>query len=166
MELQMDDTAAPAPPALLAALVSKQGVGLGTLTPAQRELALAIAASALPTGATEGFSEAEVNQALKRCLQAEAAFLATDHVELRRWLVDSGHWRRDGYGRRYERAPLAELLPERADALRALAGLDLPAWVAAQRALDAERRQARRQAWEVREGEPRPPGPRQGVRVG
>jgi Uncharacterized protein conserved in bacteria (DUF2087) len=161
----MDDTAAPAAPALLAALVIKQGVGLGTLTAAQRELALAIAACSLPVAAAEGFSEAEVNQALKRCLQAEAAFLSTDHVELRRWLVDSGHWRRDGYGRRYERAPLAGLPPERAGAVRALAGLDVPAWVAAQRARDAERRDARRRAWAAQHGEPGRLGQEQGARI-
>jgi Uncharacterized protein conserved in bacteria (DUF2087) len=142
----MDDMPTPTAPALLATLVIKQGAGLGTLTAAERELALAIAAGALPPGAA-GCSEAEVNRALLRCLQAEAAFLATDHVELRRWLVDSGHWRRDGFGRQYERAPLAGLLPERAEAARAVAGLDLPAWVADQRAQDAGRREARRQAW-------------------
>jgi Uncharacterized protein conserved in bacteria (DUF2087) len=146
----MDDKPNPTVPALLAALVIKHGAGLGTLTAAQRELALAIAAAALPP-VGPGFSEAEVNRALLRCLQAEAAFLATDHVELRRWLVDSGHWRRDAYGRRYERAPLCELLPERAEAARAVAGLDLPAWVAGQRAQDADRRQARRQAWLVQQ---------------
>jgi hypothetical protein len=162
----MDDTAAPVATALLAALVIKQGVGLGTLIATQRELALAIAACSLPVAATQGFSEAEVNRALKRCLQAEAAFLSTDHVELRRWLVDSGHWRRDGYGRRYERAPLAELLPERAEALRALAGLDLPAWVAAQRARHAERRDARRQAWVAQQGQPGRMVQEQGARVG
>jgi CO/xanthine dehydrogenase Mo-binding subunit len=165
----MDDTATPDMPALLAALVIKQGVGLGTLGAAQRELTLAIAACSLPAAAAEGFSEAEVNQALKRCLQAEAAFLATDHVELRRWLVDSGHWRRDGYGRRYERVSLAELSAERAEALRVLAGLDLPAWVSAQRAQDAERRQSRRRAWAAVQGEPGQPGPmgqEQGARIG
>jgi Uncharacterized protein conserved in bacteria (DUF2087) len=138
--------------ALLGALVIKQGVGLGSLTAAERELALAIAAGVLPAGA-EGCSEAEANRALQRSLQAEAAFLATDHVELRRWLVDSGHWRRDGFGRRYERAPLAALLPERAQAVRALAGLDLPAWVASRRSLDAERRAARREAWAARQAQ-------------
>jgi hypothetical protein len=153
----MNQTAGQDPQALLEALVVKQGAGLGTLTAAQRELALAIAAHALPAQG-EGCSEADVNQALQRCLQAEAAFLATDHVELRRWLVDSGHWRRDGYGRRYERAPLADLLPERAAAVRALAGLDLPAWVASRRALAAERRDARRLAWAAQPGQPRGAG--------
>jgi hypothetical protein len=162
----MHDTAAPDMTALLAALVIKQGAGLGTLSTAQRELALAIAACSLPATTAEGFSEAEVNQALKRCLQAEAAFLATDHVELRRWLVDSGHWRRDGYGRRYERAPLAELAPERADAMRALAGVALPAWVAEQRARDAERRDARRQAWAAQQESPRQVRPQPGARIG
>lgn len=148
----MDETstptvpALPALPAILARLVVKHGASLGTLTTAERELALAIAARALPDP-PEGCSEAEVNRVLRRCLLQEAAFLATDHVELRRWLVDSGHWQRDGFGRRYGRAPLADLLPQRADAVRALAGLDLPAWVAAERERDAERRLARRQAW-------------------
>jgi Uncharacterized protein conserved in bacteria (DUF2087) len=142
----MDDKPTQSAPALLAALVIKQGAGLGTLTAPERELALAIAAGALALGEA-GSTEAEVNRALQRCLQAEAVFLATDHVELRRWLVDSGHWRRDGFGRCYERAPLADLRPERAAAAHAVAGLDLPVWVADQRALDAARREARRRAW-------------------
>jgi Uncharacterized protein conserved in bacteria (DUF2087) len=146
MNVTTEPTSNTLPAARLTALVVKHRAGLGTLTAAERELALAITAAALPAGGP-GCSEAEVNRALQRCLQNEAAFLATDHVELRRWLVDSGHWQRDGFGRRYERAPLAGLLPERADALRALAGLDLPTWVAAQRAQDAERRDARRRAW-------------------
>jgi hypothetical protein len=149
----MTDPSASPQHALLAALVVKRGAGLGTLTVAQRELALAVAACALPASA-DGCSEAEVNAALKRCLQAEAAFLATDHVELRRWLVDSGHWQRDGYGRRYRRAPVEALLPERAAAARAVAGLDLPAWVAGQRARVDGQRDARRRAWLAGAGAP------------
>jgi Uncharacterized protein conserved in bacteria (DUF2087) len=145
-----DPTASPLH-ALLAALVVKQGAGLGTLAAAQRELALAVAACALPASAG-GCSEAEVNQALKRCLQAEAAFLATDHVELRRRLVDSGHWQRDGYGRCYRRAPIDALLPHRADATRLVASLDLPAWVAEQRSQRAGQRDARRRAWQAAAG--------------
>jgi len=136
----------------LAALVIKRGVSLGLLAEGERDLALALTAAALPHGAT--YSEAEVNQALRRCLQAEAAFLATDHVELRRWLVDSGFWRRDGFGRRYESLPAHALPAHRAALVQALGGLDLSAWVAEQQAASHARRDARRVAWRSRQGGP------------
>nr|MCU0969788.1 DUF2087 domain-containing protein [Rubrivivax sp.] len=75
------------------------------------------------------------------------AFLDTDHVELRRWLIDSGWWRRDGFGRAYARVPAAEL-PAALQSLRqALDTLDLPTWVAAERARAHRQREQRRAAW-------------------
>lgn len=129
----------------LAALVVKQGVGLGTLTHPQRLLALAVAAAALERGPS--FTEAQVNAALKAWLAGPAAFLDTDHVELRRWLVDTGWYQRDGYGRAYTRTRSADLPPELQEIDAALAPLDLAPWIASQRERVQAQRQARRQAW-------------------
>jgi hypothetical protein len=130
----------------LRALVVKNGVSLGGLPAAQRALALGIAAAAIAEDAEHG--EPAVNAALKRCLAGEGAFLDTDHVELRRWLIDSGWWRRDGFGRAYARVPAAEL-PAALQSLRqALDTLDLPTWVAAERARAHRQREQRRAAWD------------------
>jgi hypothetical protein len=134
----------------LSALVCKSHVGVGGLTNAQRTLALAVPALALPAGTT--FDEAEVNALLKAALAGAAGFLDTDHVELRRWLVDSGWWRRDGYGRRYTRAPTDALPPALQAVARSLDGLDLAAWAGAQRAARRRERDARRAAWASRSG--------------
>ena len=129
----------------LATLVLKTGVGIGGLSQDQRDLALSVPALALPLGRVA--DEAQVNRLLRDALAAQAAFLDTDHVELRRWLVDAGWWQRDGYGRAYERTPL-QALPEPLRRLTlALDGHDLAAWVAAQRDEAQARREARREAW-------------------
>lgn len=129
----------------LATLVLKTGVALGGLGQDQRDLALSVPALTLPIGLVA--DEAQVNRLLRDALVAQAAFLATDHVELRRWLVDAGWWQRDGYGRAYQRTPVPAL-PERLQRLSlALGELDLAAWVAAQRNDEQARREARRAAW-------------------
>ena len=132
----------------LSALVVKSGVSIGGLAEGDRLLALAIAADTLPFG--KAASETDVNARLKECLAREAAFLATDHVELRRWLVDTGWWRRDPAGRIYERIPTGELR----EALRAigsgLEGMDLPVWVAQCRAAARAERAQRQAKWVAR----------------
>ncbi|MEO7854666.1 MAG: DUF2087 domain-containing protein [Rubrivivax sp.] len=77
-----------------ASLVCKQGVSIGLLSPPDLQRALALAWSCLPQNA--GCSEAEVNGMLRRVLDGPGRFLRTDHVELRRWLVDTGWLVRDG----------------------------------------------------------------------
>jgi hypothetical protein len=136
----------------LRSLVVKNGVLPGGLPTAQRALALGIAAAAIAEGVEH--SEPQVNAALKRCLAEEGAFLDTDHVALRRWLVDSGWWRRDGFGRGYARAPAAELPAALRAVRQALDALDLPGWVVAERVRVRAERAARRAARgaEVRHG--------------
>jgi Uncharacterized protein conserved in bacteria (DUF2087) len=130
---------------VLARLVVKQGVALGGLSARERELALALAARAFDQDAPA--SEAEVNRALKACLAREAGFLGTDHVELRRWLVDAGWWQRDGFGREYRRVPLAALPAPMRALVELLAPLDLPTWTQARRDEWAARREARQATW-------------------
>ncbi|MBX3602591.1 MAG: DUF2087 domain-containing protein [Rubrivivax sp.] len=151
---------APAAPVLadLAALVVKDGVAIGGLAEGPRRLALALVWAGLPAGAQ---SERAVNEALLAQLAGPARCLDTDHVELRRWLVDAGWLTRDGFGREYRRADVAAL-PGPAQALgRALAGLDGAAFVDACRAEHAARRAARRRAHEQRQA-PGAPAPRAG----
>src|SRR4051794_12549041 len=88
-------------PPRLAAIVVKAGVSLGLLDTADRELVLALAATALPPGLS--VSEAELNERLKAWIGGPGAMLRIDHVELQRWLVDTRFLERDGFGRAYAR---------------------------------------------------------------
>ena len=134
----------------LATLVVKTGVGLGGLTLAQRELVLALAATVLVSGSA--VSEPDVNLLLRRCLAEEGAFLDTDHVELRRWLVDFHVLDRDGYGRVYTAgAPAADI----AGSCEQLAGVDLPAVARAARDADAALRAQRKERWQNAERDTR-----------
>jgi Uncharacterized protein conserved in bacteria (DUF2087) len=136
--------------AMLSGLAVKNGVSLGGLSHDERQLVLALAATAVPAG--QVLTEAQVNQCLKAALAGRAGFLATDHVELRRWLVDAGWLRRDGFGRAYERVAFA-LLPQPLGELDAwLAAQDVEAWIAGCRQALAAAREARRAAWQAGRG--------------
>lgn len=147
----------PAPLKLLAQLVVKQGVGLGGLPLPQQDTALVWVWAGLPEGE---FTEPGFNAVLKAQLRGPAAFLQTDHVELRRWLVDKQLVQRDGFGRAYQRVPL-QTLP---DALRSLGvvvhGLDTARWAGARREAHEAARAARRSAWEARSAGTLPEAPR------
>jgi len=129
----------------LEVLVVKDGVGLGGLPAAQQSLALALVWAGLPADAA--VSEREVNDALKAQLAGAAVFLDTDHVELRRWLVDAGWLQRDGYGRAYRRVAAATMAPDQRALADGLADLHTDAWVAEVRAAHRARREARRRDW-------------------
>lgn len=135
----------------LAAFVVKRGVGLGRLTDDRRQAALVVAAAAIALDETPG--EREASDRLRDWLDGPAAFLDTDPAELRRWLVDTGWWARDGYGRAYRRVATAAL-PEAArpwaQALASAAAGDTPAsvraWALGLIEAEAARRAARRSA--------------------
>ncbi len=128
----------------LARLVVKDGVGLGGLSLVDRDLGLGVAWAALPHTPT---TEAGINQRLQQVLAGPACWLHTDHVELRRWLVDAGWLARDGFGHTYERVSLARL-PASVQALGdSLSGLDVTPWVAQTRQRHHDERAARHQAW-------------------
>lgn len=109
------------------ALVCKQGVSIGLLSMADRRRALALAWSKLPQGVVH--SEAEINTRLRNVLDGPGRCLRTDHVELRRWLVDEGWLGRDGFGREYRALLLPMLPPACRAAAVPLAGIDVAAWV-------------------------------------
>jgi hypothetical protein len=148
----MPEAAAAAGDATLAPwaqLVLKDHVSLGGLTRPQLVQALALAWAALPAGGTH--DERGINVQLKAVLQGAAVWMGTDHVELRRWLVDMGWLQRDGYGREYRVTPFAGLAPELAAAAAPLQGTDVGAWVAQRRGARQAERAARRRAWEARQ---------------
>lgn len=132
--------------AALAAWVVKDGVALGGLSFELRNQALAVAWSGLPTVV---MGERDVNVRLQARLAGAASFLATDHVELRRWLVDAGWLRRDGYGREYRRVPVSELAADARLVAEVLSVLDVTAWVTEARLRHAAQRDQRRQAWQA-----------------
>jgi hypothetical protein len=132
--------------------VVKHGVSLGGLGPDERGLLFALVWAGLPAGPQ---TERQVNAVLRAQLESAASCLSTDHVELRRWLVDAGWLHRDGFCREYRRASLEQI---RDDVQRAAAAdlqaLDAGAWVEQQRAAHAAQRQARRMAWQGAQGQP------------
>ena len=144
----------PAPLVRLSAMVVKTGLMLGQMTDGDRLLALALPAWRLPEAPPH--TEAEVNELLKTCLAAEAAFLRTDHVELRRWLVDTGWWQRDGFGRAYTRPPEHQLPEQLRAAARALATVEPAVWAQQQVSIHRAAQRERRARWS--EAADRPPG--------
>lgn len=129
----------------LATLVVKDHVSLGGLTATEMALALATAHATLP--AAVPLSEREVNEALKAALAGAVCWLGTDHVELRRWLVDAGWLTRDGYGREYRALPHAALPAAQQALAQALATVDIGRWVADERGREAQLRAERKARW-------------------
>ncbi len=123
-------------------LIVKDDVRLGRLSDSQRCLALALVWTGLTDG--RGYTEPQVNQALKERLAGAAACLGVDHVELRRWLVDLAWLQRDEWGRQYRkvgRTELREALHAFADAV---AGTDWDRSAQQARAALAHARASRR----------------------
>ena len=136
-----------------AALAIRRGLSLGALQSASaRDFALVLAAAANGFAPDRGYSEREVNDLLRGFLDTAGAMLATDHVELRRWLVDNHLLERDGYGRVYTTGtPAAEV----AALAHELAGVDLVSLARAARDGDAARRAERKARWQVGKQAPR-----------
>ena len=133
-------------PPRLESLVLKTGLHLGLLPDSDRALVLALAACEIEPA--RPLREDEMNRRLVDWLADVGQMLQTDHVELRRWLVDAAFVARDDWGHAYTRGP-AEVERARqvlgtADAA-ALATAVRSARVAAQSA-----RLARRRAFESR----------------
>jgi len=95
------------------------------------------------------YTETEVNEHLKAFLAGAGAMLATDHVDLRRWLVDCRLLERDGFGRRYVRAVAPEGFATTVEGLR---GADLAAIARDACTADAQTRAERKARWTAAQG--------------
>jgi len=134
-------------PSRLEALVVKSGVSLGLLSEAERALVLALAACAIEPG--RPLREDEVNRRLRDWLADAGAMLRTDHVELRRWLVDTACLARDDWGHAYLRSS-AQLERSR-ELLGSADGEALASAVRSARVAAQSARAARRSAFEGRQ---------------
>ena len=132
-------------PPRLESLVLKSGLHLGLLSEPDRALLLALAACAIESGPT--LREDDVNRRLSDWLADVGAMVQTDHVELRRWLVDAGYLARDGWGYAYVRGP-AELDLAR-QVLRTTDGTALASAVRSVRVAAQSARIARQRAFEA-----------------
>jgi tRNA(adenine34) deaminase len=144
----MTSTAALDPPAWLARLAQlavRDGVHLGTLRERDaRDLELAFASAALFLPAEQLLSERDANDCLRRFLAGAGRWIATDHVELRRWLADTGFLLRSDRGTDYRRGTFPDWL---AAAAARLQPEDLEQAVEQARNAHDEARAARKQAW-------------------
>jgi len=129
----------------LGTLAVRDGLHLGTLRerdPRDFELVLASAALFLP--ADQLLTEIDANTRLKSFLATAGAMLDTDHVELRRWMADTGFLHRSDYGTDYRRGTIPDWLKAAANELSAE---QLMAAMGAARDARSQRRAARKQAW-------------------
>jgi hypothetical protein len=132
----------------MAALAVRHGLSLGVMrSAAPGDFAVMLVAASQAFASHEVYSERSVNERLSAWLADAGAMLAIDHVELRRWLVDTGVLMRDGYGRAYSlgtpSSPIGALMA-------ALGTIDLAAVARAARALDAAEREVRKTQWTSR----------------
>jgi hypothetical protein len=135
----------------LEALAPRQGLSLGGMHSASpADFALMLAAAAQSFTPATVYTEREVNGRLRAMLAGVGLMLAVDHVELRRWLVDTGVLTRDGFGRANTPGVPS---PAIAVAIEALAGHDLDAIARTARERDAARREARRSQWAQRQAD-------------
>ena len=139
----------------MAQLALRHGVHLSTLQQKDgSDLELFFAGAALAFPPNQSLSEPDANQILKRFLATAGVMVSTDHVELRRWMVDTGFLQRSDFGTDYRRGVIPEWL---ADAAGALDSERIARTVAQARSADETQRENRRRAWlasqiEVTEG--------------
>ena len=139
----------------VAQLALRHGVHLSTLQQKDgSDLELFFAGVALALPPNVALSEHDANEILKRFLATAGVMVSTDHVELRRWMVDTGFLQRSDFGTDYRRGKIPEWLVEAAHAL----DFDrIASAVARARTANEAQRETRRRAWlasqiEVTEG--------------
>jgi hypothetical protein len=140
---------AAAPVDRFAALALRHHISPGVLLSTHpRDFAVVLAAAVQSFPSSRTFNEREVNAVLRDFLAGAGSMLGTDHVELRRWLVDFHLLDRDSYGRAYTAGtPTADF----ADIVRQLEGVDLLAVAHAAREGEAARRAERKARWQKAE---------------
>jgi|SRR5450755_384235 len=132
-------------PPRLESLVLKSGLHLGLLSEADRALILALAACAIEPG--RSLREDEINRRLSDWLADVGTMVQTDHVELRRWLVDAGYVVRDAWGHAYVRG--AAQVEKSRQVLGTADGQALASAVRSARVAAQASRVARRRAFEA-----------------
>jgi len=131
-------------------LAVRQRLSLGVMhAQAPADFALMMAAAAGAFALDGEYAEREVNDRLRAWLAGAGAMIDVDHVELRRWLVDTGVLVRDGFGRAYARGTPGAAI---ASAIDTLSGRDLEAAVRDARAAESARRDARKAQWAHKQG--------------
>lgn len=131
--------------AQLAQLALRQGVRLSSLQQKEGgdlDLVFATATLSLPAG--RELTEREANACLQHFLATAGTMIDTDHVELRRSLVDAGFVLRSDRGTDYRRGALPPWL---ASAAESIEFEQLAAAVLQARTEFDEKREARRQTW-------------------
>lgn len=135
----------------MAQLATRSGVHLATLHRREpRDLALALASATLFLPARQRLTEREASACLQDFLASAGCWLATDHAELRRWLVDFGFIQRSDFGADYRRGALPDWLEP---AALSLDRAELRDAVRDARAAQQARRAQRKQAWLARAAE-------------
>ena len=132
----------------LRALALREGMTFATLIGLDPEDRAVLQATILAGFAGDlAYGERQVNERLKAWLAGVGSMLETDHVTLRRLLIDTQILRRTTDCAQYRVAPeaLARVRPE-------LLALDAEGISRDARREDAERRSARKAAWQARAG--------------
>jgi hypothetical protein len=136
----------------LVALARREGLTFSTLVslpPADRDVLVATIVRAFD--ATAVYRERDVNDILRNWLAGEAAMLETDHVHVRRWLVDTGVLTRTSDCAEYRLAPPSGAIAAIVDD-PAIAALDPAGIVHTTREAMAAERARRKAEWLAREG--------------
>jgi hypothetical protein len=129
-----------------AKLAVRRDISLGPLRSGRaRDFAIVLAAAAQPFRPGRIYTEREVNELLRTFLAEAGSMLATDHVELRRYLIDFRLLERDGFGRAYTAGTPA---PEFTAAAAQLSNVDLAVLAREARAHEAAARAERKERWE------------------
>jgi len=148
--MNLDPSRALNHPAILrfSVLAVRRGISIGALHASSAgDAALVLAAAAAAFKPDRAYTEPEVNDILRDWLAHAGAMLDVDHVELRRWLVDSRLLDRDGFGRAYRRGATTS---EAGALAAALEDHDLNRIAHDARERDAAARRERKLQWELR----------------
>jgi len=130
-------------------LAVRHNLSLGALRSSNtQDFALMLAAAARAIAPDREYTEREINEILRDWLANAGSMLAVDHVELRRWLVDTRVLDRDGFGRAYRRGSPD---PDVRAFIAAIADVDLGSVAQSARERDAAARDERKRRWSARE---------------
>jgi hypothetical protein len=129
-------------------LAVRHNLSLGALRSSNtQDFALMLAAAARAIAPDREHTEREINDILREWLANAGSMLAVDHVELRRWLVDTRVLDRDGFGRAYRRGSPD---PDVHAFIAAIGDADLGQVAQAARERDAAARDERKRRWSTR----------------